>query len=302
MLAIAACGRGEKAADLPHAPSSLTPRFYAPHGWTFATLTLKDGTALRYGVSSPPVVPRGDVLILTDRDEPAEVWFETANDLMDRGYTVWTLEPGKAKGATALDPDNGALSGMVVGVIRPRGRLVLVGQGLGSTLAIRGLSEGRVKVTGAMLAAPALEPARIDAGLSADQVATAAEWASRLRLGWTPLPGDGQPRLGAAPVGLDRTRAGLAAAWRRSDPSLKPRTTTFGWVWGYDRAIRNAFAPEPVEAPIVMAATASDSRAVAACGRLGHCTLWAVPTSAPHLAGDAMRRAWLGKVLEMFRP
>lgn len=299
VLAIAACGRAEKTADLPHASASLTPRFYAPHGWTFATLGLKDGTALRHGVSSPAVVPRGEVLILTDRDEPSEVWFETANELMDRGYTVWTLEPGKAKGATALDPANRALSTMVGVVIRPRGRLVLIGQGLGSTLASRGLSEGGVKVTGAVLSSPSLEPARIDAALSPDQVATAAEWASRLRMGWTPLPGDGQPRLGAASVRLDPKRAGLAPAWRRSNPSLKPKTTTFGWVWGYDRAIRNAMAPEPVQAPVVMAATASDSRAVAACQRLGHCTLWAVPTSAPHLARDEMRRAWLGKVLEM---
>lgn len=300
VLALAACAPREKASDLPHAPASLNPRFYVPHGWTFASLKLKDGTVLRYGVASPPVVPRGDVLIVTDRDEPTEVWFETANDLMDRGYTVWTLEPGKAKGAAALDPANGALQTMVGGVIRPRGKLALVAQGLGATLAIRGLSEAGVNVAGAVLASPALEPARIDVGLSADQAATAAEWSTRIRMGWLPLPGDGQPRLGAPPVGLDPKRAGLGAAWRRSDPGLKPKVTTFGWVWGYDRAIRAAAAPEPVATPIVMAATVSDTRAVAACSRLQHCTLWPVPTSAPHLARDEMRRAWLGKVLALF--
>ena len=295
---LASCGPGAKAPDLPHAPASLTPRFYAPRGWTWGSLKLKDGTALRYGVASPPVVPRGDVLLIADRAEPAEVWFETAGELIERGYTVWALEPGTSKSASALDPANGAFSGMVGDVIRPHRKLVVAAQGLGATLAIRGLSETGVgRVTGAVLASPALAPAGIDLGVSPNQVQTAAEWASRLRMGWVELPGDGQPRLGTAPVGMDPKRAGVAAAWRRSDPALKSKRTTLGWVWGYDSSIRAAQAPEAATMPVVMAATAGDQRAAWACTQLKTCKLWAVPTSAPHLARDEMRKLWLARIV-----
>lgn len=303
LMALAGCGKGTSAPDLPHAPASLSPRFYAPRGWAWGTIKLTDGTSLRYGVASPPVVPHGQVLILPDRDEPAEVWFETAGDLTDRGYTVWVLE-GAGRGAGALDPANGALKTMVGEVIRPHGRLVLLAQGLGSTLALRAIGEGKANgVSAAVLASPTLELASADMSASPETLETAAEWASRLRSGWIALPGDGQPRLGhAAPVGLDPRRAGLTAAWRRSDPSLRPRKTTLGWVWGYDQAIRSARAPSPYaggQAPVVVVATAGDERAATACKRLPTCALWAAPTSAPHLARDEMRKAWLARIFSL---
>ncbi len=176
-------------------------------------------------------------------------------------------------------------------------------------MALRALGEGKAPgVTGAVLASPRLELAGADLQVSPEQVETAAEWASRLRMGWIPLPGDGQPRLGHPSVGLDAKRAGLVATWRRSDPTLKPRTTTLGWVWGYDQAIRLARAPSPyagVTAPVVMAALAGDALSARACARLPTCALWAVPTTAPHLAPDGVRTLWLEKIvglLERGRP
>jgi lysophospholipase len=242
------------------------------------------------------------VLVLPDRDEPAEVWFETANDLLARGYTVWVLE-GAGRGSGALNPARGALQQMIGAVIRPHGRpLVLVGQGLGATLALRAVGEGHApEVTAAVIASPTLGLAAADLSVSPEQLETAAEWSTRLRAGWAPLPGDGQPRLGgAAPMGLDPKRAHLAAAWRQSDPSLKRPRTTLGWVWGYDQAIRSARAPSPyagVHIPVVMPAVAADDLAARACRRLPTCTLWAVPTSAPHLARDEMRALWLERIV-----
>jgi len=304
LLTLTGCGQKASAPDLPHAPGSLSPRFYAPPGWAWGRITLGDKTELRYGVASPPVVPRASILILPDRDEPAEVWFETANDLLPRGYTVWVLE-GAGRGAGALDPSSGALQQMIGAVIRPRGSpLVVVAQGLGSTLALRAIGENRAPgVKGAVIASPTLALAGADASVSRDQIETVAGWATRLRAGWTPLPGDGQPRLGGAePVGLDPKRAGLTAAWRRSDPSLRPRRTTLGWVWGYDQSIRLARAPSPytsVQVPVVMPAAASDELAARACRRLPACTLWAIPASAPHLAPDALRALWLAKIVAL---
>ncbi len=300
--AVAGCDKGSKAPDLPHAPGSLSARFYAPPGWAWGRIVLTDRSELRYGVSSPPGVPRGAVLVLPGRDEPAEVWFETANDLLARGYTVWVLEAA-GRGPGALDPAKGALQQMVGAVIRPRGRpLVLVCQGLGSTLALRALGDGRApEVTAAVIASPTLELAGADVALAPEPLETAAEWATRARAGWIPLPGDGQPRLGGpAPAGLDPRRAQLAAIWRRSDPSLKPARTSLGWVWGYDQAIRLARAPTPyagVKIPVVMPALAADQLAARACKRLATCVLWVLPTSAPHLARDETRKLWLERIV-----
>ena len=304
LLALTGCGQKASAPDLPHAPASLSPRFYAPPGWAWGQIVLKDKTVLRYGVASPPVTPRAAVLILPDRNEPAEVWFETAGDLLAQGYTVWVLE-GAGRGSAALDPATGALQQMIGAVIRPRGHpLVLVAQGLGSTLALRAIGEGQApEVKAAVLASPTLDLAGADVSASPEQIETAAAWASRLRTGWIPLPGDGQPRLGGtAPMGLDPRRAGLAATWRRSDPALKPRPTTLGWVWGYDQAIRLARAPSPygkANVPVLMPATAGDSLAARACKRLAACTFWTAPTSAPHLARDELRALWLSQIVTL---
>ncbi len=307
LISLTGCGQRSRTPDLPHAPASLTPRFYAPRGWTWGTIHLPDGQALRYGVASPPVVPRGHVLVLPDRNEPAEVWFETLNDLNEQGYTTWVLEGANTKGAGALSPAQGALQTMTGAVIRPTTKqpVVLVAQGLGATLALRAMAEGRAPgVKAAILASPTLDQAGIDMNIDAERVATVAEWASRLRLGWIALPGDGQPRLTHIPTsGLDPKRAGLAATWLRADPSLKPRRTTLGWVWGYDQAIQAARAATPYAGPIpkiTMAATAADDQAAAACRRLSTCTLWAIPASAPHLAPDALRRAWLKRITGLF--
>lgn len=303
------CSRQTHTPDLPHAPTSLTPRFYAPPGWAWGRLTLADGQVVRYGVSSPPVVPRGSVLILPDRDEPAEVWFETANDLLSRGLTVWVLESAAGRGPGALDAGKGAISRMVEAVIRakPDKPLVLVAHGLGATLALRAIGQGQAPgVNGAVLSSPALELARIDADLSPETVESAAEWLSRARAGWIALPGDGQPRLLLRPAsGLDPKRAGLAATWRRSDPALKLKTTTFGWVWGYDQGILAARAAEPVgrpSIPVTMAAEAADLRARDACARLSTCTLWAAPTTAPHLARNEVRTLWLNRISDLISP
>ncbi len=301
LLCLTGCGRVGRAPDLPHAPAALSERFYAPRGWTWGRIQLPGGAPLRYGVASPPVVPRGQVLLLPDYGEPAEIWFETANDLLDRGYTVWLLDGSAGKSLAALDPRGP--QALTREVIRPTARspLVVVGQGLGATLALRWLGEARVaNVKAALLASPTLDLAAVDLDLAPEQVETTAEWAARLRLGWIPLPGDGQPRLAhIAPADIDPRRAGLAAAWRRSDPALKPRRTTFGWIRGYDQALRAARAPAAFAGstvPVTMAATAADQRAAAACRRLPTCTLWPVPTTAPHLAPDAMRRAWLDRI------
>jgi len=252
------------------------------------------------------LVPCASILVLPDRDEPAEIWFETANDLLARGYTVWVVDAANG-GSEALDPSTGVLAQTINQLIRPRTLpLVLVGEGLGATLALRALGEGHAPgVSAAVIASPTLGLATADIKLSPEQLEAAAAWAQRLRVGWAPLPGDGQPRLGRPPrSGLDPARAELAEVWRKNDPALKPRRASLGWVLGYDRAIRAALAPasDPgPDIPVVMFSLAGDTLSASACTRLKACTLWRVPTTAPHLAHNDIRTLWLDQIATLAR-
>ena len=164
---------------MPRAPVGLQDRFYAPRGWTWSTLKV-GSEAWRYGVASPPMVPKGSVLILSGGEEPAEVWFETTNDLIARGYTVWLLKVGTS-GQGALDPDG--LQTMIRSIIRPKrsDHFVIVGDGLGSTLALETLAGTAINgLRSAVLASPVLASPRIDLNTTTDQVQTASLWAHRL--------------------------------------------------------------------------------------------------------------------------
>lgn len=299
-LLLSACGRAVKAPDMPRAPVGLQERFYAPRGWTWSALPVA-GCAWRYGVASPPMVPKGSVLILAGSEDPAEVWFETANDLIGKGYTVWLLDVGVC-GQTALDPE--AASRMISAVIRPKPHagLVIVGDGLGAALALNALAAGKItSVRGMVLASPVLDAPRLDLNLSDDQSAAVVLWTHRLHLGWLPLPGDGQahPRK-PADANLDPQRARLASAWRRSDPALRVHRTTFGWLWSASQQIEHARHPRVStadEVPTVMLAEPGDERAKAACRALPACTYLPSPAISPHLGRDEARGPWLNHIL-----
>ncbi len=291
---------------MPNAPSGLSELFYAPRGWTWGSLKIGESKPIRYGVASPPTTPRGSVLILSDRSEPAEVWFETANDLMAKGYAVWVLE---ASSVEALDPGKGVLSSMIRDIVRPRAgqALVLVGDGLGATAAMRALTEGGVPgVSAVMLQRPELKIAGINAPISADQAETVAEWAEKLHLGALVLPGDGQLGMpGEAARSPDPKRTALAAAWRRSDPALRLKGATWGWLWAYDSAAHRARAPTllaRIKTPVIMAAP--DDTLAAVCAEISTCLPRSDFGAAPHLETDVARNAWMTELtrqLERYR-
>jgi len=291
-LALAGCHSKAEPPDASQAPPSLSTQFLAPRGWTWSRLRLGDGAALRYGVASPPVAPHGAILILTNDDEPGEAWFETANDLMTRGYTVWILETGGAATAEGLDPAEGVLKRMVSDIIRPtlKAPLVVVAQGLGATIALAGLGEDQMRdVKAAMLDAPTLRSAGRPLG-------SAALWFSRAHLGWLPLFGAPEASSNRM-LGLDPKRADLALVWRRGNPALRPGRTTFGWILARDRAVQaalNAHFESPTQ--VVISTPDSGGQAASICRHLQACRLWVMPTSAPHLAFDTMRQVWLQRI------
>jgi len=77
-------------------PPGLSPQYYPPEGFVWGGYRSGTLPEARYGVASPPINPRAQVLILADADYPAETYFETMHQLLNAGYGVWLLEaPGQ---------------------------------------------------------------------------------------------------------------------------------------------------------------------------------------------------------------
>jgi len=85
-----------KAATDSAIPPGLSPQFFPPEGFVWGAYRPQGLPEVRYGVASPPVNPKAQVLILADAAYPAEVYFQATQQLLDAGYGVWLLEvPGQ---------------------------------------------------------------------------------------------------------------------------------------------------------------------------------------------------------------
>ncbi|ESQ75444.1 hypothetical protein [Asticcacaulis sp. AC402] len=77
-------------------PPGLSPQYFPPQGFVWGAYRSKGLPEARYGVASPPINPKAQVLILADADYPAESYFEVMRQLLDAGYGVWLFEaPGQ---------------------------------------------------------------------------------------------------------------------------------------------------------------------------------------------------------------
>ncbi len=77
-------------------PPGLSPQYFPPQGFVWGAYRAGSLPEARYGVASPPINPKAQVLILADADYPAETYFELTQQLLDAGYGVWLLEaPGQ---------------------------------------------------------------------------------------------------------------------------------------------------------------------------------------------------------------
>ncbi|WP_031239130.1 serine aminopeptidase domain-containing protein [Asticcacaulis sp. AC466] len=77
-------------------PAGLSPQYFPPDGFVWGAYRAEKLPQARYGVASPPINPKAQILILADADYPAEVYFETMRQLLAEGYGVWLLEaPGQ---------------------------------------------------------------------------------------------------------------------------------------------------------------------------------------------------------------
>src|SRR5476651_2503184 len=105
LLSVASCSKLEQAAGAvqpgkayldSQIPPGLSPQYFPPEGFVWGAYRAGSLPEARYGVASPPINPKAQVLILTDADYPAEAYFQLTRQLLDAGYGVWLLEvPGQ---------------------------------------------------------------------------------------------------------------------------------------------------------------------------------------------------------------
>ncbi len=139
-----------KAATDSAIPPGLSPQFFPPEGFVWGAYRPQGLPEVRYGVASPPVNPKAQVLILADAAYPAEVYFQAAQQLLDAGYGVWLLEvPGQGgagryllQGDAVFIPDyrdaQTAARGFISDIVKPNPSkpLIVVGTGFSAIHAL----------------------------------------------------------------------------------------------------------------------------------------------------------------------
>ena len=307
---LGSCGRSDPKEPFTdsRAPPGVESRFLAPGGWAWGLVKVGDAPAARYGVSSPSGTPHADVLVLTSYGEPAEVWFETARDLNDRGYVVWVIEAVGQGGsgrysrlrdlgyAESFAPDVWAAGAMVQKVIRRR-PLIVMASGTSAPVALQ-TALAAPGVDGLILTSPRLSP---DASPSASD----APARQRLGVGWlrADLHG-GWSRKGPddRALGLthDAARGRLRLAWQTANPDLRMGSPSWSWITAFAEASRAAEAAEPRASipTLILQPSAGAGPAGAACKRMFRCTLELQGPAGPalELEVDAVRRPWLSAV------
>ena len=286
IAALTLAGCGDEASREPfaesRAPPGLAERFAPPEGWAWGFLQVGEAPAQRYGVAAPPGAPRGEILILPDPGDSAEIWFETARDLGLRGHTVWVLEaPGQGgsgryglsgppRGAAGEDAVKGVRAMLDV-VIRPEGRpLAILADRRAAGVAMAAMA-GR-PTAGMILSSPVGEDG---AGLAGRLGIGGERWSRQ-------TPDDVAEKLTRDPA-----RGGVRNAWKLANPDLRRAAAPL--------SLARAPSPPPGAGLLVLAA--GDAKGAGTLCTAG-CRLVRLPAARPalHLETDASRALWLDEI------
>ncbi len=303
LILLAACGRDDarKASAPADIPAALSPRFYPPDGWAWGTFG--EGKPQRYGVASPRSAPSGIVVILPGYGEPAEVWFETASNLIARGHTVWILDrPGQGGSARYVPPhdlgfvprfdtDSDGLQTFLASIVKPRPDdvVVVLAHADATPAALLALGRG-MKVDGLIANSAELASAGDSPLLKVFQRPDVPPF------GWRPWSED-RPDDRAIGLTHDRERGRLRQTWMLAKPELRLSSPSLGWLEAFATASREVGAkPARLTAPILM--VNPNRPASGLCDELAACRQEALTgaRAAIHLETDQWREPWLEQV------
>lgn len=302
VLSLTACGRdgGREPFAESRTPTSLAPRFYPPEGWAWGYIGVGDQPLQRYGVASTRRVPIATVVIVPGYGETAELWFETASDLIERGCTVWILDRAGQGGSgrfvlprdlgfvPSFEPDVAALRELVRVVIRPtpQAPLILLTQADGAVIALSAVRSGLrvdgVVASSAQIASPAERP-----------LLGPVKRTSTPPPGWKPWSRDTADDRAAGRT-HDEWRGQVGHAWMTANPDLRLTGRSLGWTNAFEAASRTLEASgRQVRTPVLM--LNPDARAATFCGQLSDCAAETLHGAggALHLEDDRWRGRWL---------
>ena len=309
-LALAACDRVASRAPLldSRVPPELSGRFFPPEAWAWGLIQTAGAPAQRYGVSAPPVVPRGEIVIVPGAGESAEAWFETARDLNRRGAVVWILDrsgrggsarPAAPQGyvqAPDAEADAAAIRALRAAVVRggPNRKLVLLASDDAAAAAIQAV-RGGAPFDALILSAPRLERG----GLSKLQ-------ALAVRVGLGDLPGQARKdwrRDGPDDVALGLThdpwRGKVRRAWATANPDLRDVGETLATRSALSDAATSALKGPPLGIPVL---ALSPGRAPPGADEIlqrlkpTEVARFDGAGAALHLEADAYRAPWLDAI------
>ena len=305
VLSLTACGRdgGREPFAESRTPPALAPRFYPPEGWAWGYIGIGDKPVQRYGVASTRRVPTASIVIVPGYGDTAEIWFETASNLIQNGYTVWVLDRAGQGGsgryvlprdlgfAPTFDPDVATLRELVRVVVRPDPDkpLILLAHADGAVVALSAVRSG-LKVDGVIASSPDLAappPGRLLGPVRKPDVPPS---------GWKPWSRE-TPDDHAAGRTHDPWRGQVAQAWMMANPDLRLAGPSLGWTKAFEAASRLLESAGPqVRAEVLM--LNPTPRAEPLCERLPQCRSEAIPgaRSALHLETDRWRAPWLAAI------
>ena len=246
-----------------------------------ATLTARDGTALRTAVwPAPAGSARGSVVLLQGRAEFIEKYGETVGDLTARGFAVYALDWrgqggfGRMLADTRkghVDSYDDYLSDFDLFLERlilpdaPR-PIVVLAHSMGGHIVLRHRAEHGARNAPYFAAGIALSAPMVDIMLSPVQrllagPLTATAMAFGLRHRYAPVRGPFPPPFEGNPLTRDRKRYERMETLMREKPALAIGWPTIGWLAATRRSVailRSRGYPERIGTPVLMIGAAAD--------------------------------------------
>jgi lysophospholipase len=254
-----------------------TPDNPIPEGAVVTSVRAVDGVKLRAARWVPPVAPRGTVAILGGRAEFIEKYFETVQDLLDRGFAVamidWRGQGGSARQLrnprkghiddfSLYERDLDALTSEVLGPSCPRPWFGLC-HSMGGAILLAAARAGRCPFERLVMTSPMIGLARFrQTGLA--RIVTEA--LDAIGLGGAFVPG-GNSRIGSIapfagnPLTSDPVRYARTAGVLAADPTVGLGWPTVGWLHAALRLMREFEDPDfprRTLTPILVVAAGAD--------------------------------------------
>lgn len=302
-------------------PAGLERRFSRPPTWEWAALESRDGARLRFGSAKPLTAPKATIVLVGGYTEFAEKYFETFNDLVDRGYMVssldWRGQGGSQRylqnpqmaHSIGFDHDQADLELYLRNHVR--GPVYLIAHSMGGNIAVRLLHDHPGLVKAAVLSAPAF---RIGsrAGMPA--------WQARALSGLMVTGGLGQMyalnqhdwvddaarNAANSPVSHDQARDQNTLRWLRERPELRLGGGTYRWAYEFYSSCAKVMSPEylaAIHTPILIGSAGQDTFVDSAahdeaCAKLPNCRLLKYPDARHELLNeaDAVRQPFIDQV------